>query len=310
MAEKDHRLARPVWRRRLAPLGVPIEFASTDLELLSAICAPYAEWEEGAPDGAAAISLWLKFGEDARDGSDLEIHVEGPKLIVSGGGVLGEADAVAKTARCRVPRGLPSGAPVLAEIADALVLFLLTRSGRTPLHAAGFLYGGTAVVLAGPSGTGKSTLALAAMRQGLEILSDDTLYIQLQPRLRVWGFRRPLHVFPKDAPRFTAGTRVRGGKLKSVVPIAFDGRERLFAEKALTILLEPGAALNLVPVDREVAMTALGRLEAGFDLLREESAAAAEAMVARGAWRLTLSRDPAAAIGFLKRQLDAGLPAR
>src|SRR5947207_3407127 len=47
--------------------------------------------------------------------------------------------------------------------------------------------GGVALLLAGPPGTGKSTLAYQAHRRGLRVLSDDAVYVQLDPELRVWG---------------------------------------------------------------------------------------------------------------------------
>jgi hypothetical protein len=177
------------------------------------------------------------------------------------------------------------------------------------VHAAGVLLGETALVLAGPSGSGKSSLALAAMERRLPILSDDTLYIQLRPSLRVWGMRRPLHVFPQDAPRFMPDRRLRGGKLKAVVPLARTASVR-FADKALVILLERGGALGFEPLSPDAVAAGLSRLDPGFDLLPEESAEAARALAGRGGWRLTLSRDPAAAIELLRERLGEFATAR
>jgi hypothetical protein len=170
------------------------------------------------------------------------------------------------------------------------------------VHAAGILAGDTALALAGPSGSGKSTLALAAMARGLRILSDDTLYIQLRPRLRVWGLARPLHVFPKDAPRFTQGVRLRAGKLKAVAPLE-PGAWARSADKARLVLLRRGEALALERIDAQAACDALAPLEPGFDLLRAESEQAMRALARDGAWRLTLAADPGAAIDFLLERL-------
>src|SRR6201999_3308211 len=181
------------------------------------------------------------------------------------------------------------------------LLFLLTRSGRMPIHAAGVMCGKTALVLAGPSGSGKSTLSLAAMTRGLQILSDDTVYIQPQPRFRIWGFPRPVHVFPADAPGFIQETRLRAGKLKAVVPVP-PPVELPVADHAAVVLLERGDQVRLQPVEPSVAVAALSRLEPGFDLLSRESAKAVAAVTALGCWRLTLTRDPAAAIDALMQQ--------
>ena len=208
------------WRRTLAPLGVPTVIVADDPALLATACDAYPEWRTEGPEAEPVIELRLKLGDDPGDEAAEAIAVEGSRLTLTGAGILGQADAVSKRAHCVVPRRLLGDASTMAEsVTDTLLLFLLARTGRTPMHAAGVMVGDTALVLAGPSGTGKSTLALAAAERGLRILSDDTLYIQLQPATRIWGFQRPLHVFPQDAPRFTGGTRLRGGKLKAVVPL-------------------------------------------------------------------------------------------
>jgi hypothetical protein len=287
---------------KLLIMGRPVVIRSADLGLLASVAAAYADWRPtGAADGPP-IQLELKAGDEAADGA-LRIEVEGSRLRMAGAGVEGWAHAQALTAFCEVPPCLAKQPARLAvEVTDTLLLFLLTRSGRTPLHAAGVMSGKSALVLAGPSGSGKSTLSLAAMERGLRILSDDTVYIQLQPCLRIWGFPRPLHVFPADAPRFTRGTRLRAGKLKAVVDLPW-WSEPPVADRAAVVLLQRGEEIRLDPIEASVAVEALSRLEPGFDLLGEESAAAIAAVTASGAWRLTLARDPTAAIDLLADRL-------
>jgi hypothetical protein len=105
-------------------------------------------------------------------------------------------------------------------------------------------------------------------------------------------------VFPADAPGFIRETRLRGGKLKAVVPVP-PRPEPPVAERAAVVLLERGEAVRLEPVEPQIAARVLSRLEPGFDLLVWESAEAIAAVTAMGAWRLTLTRDPAAAIDAL-----------
>ncbi len=158
---------------------------------MAAAADAYAGWRPADRTDGSPITVELAAGDEATS-RPLEIEVEGPRLRLTGAGVDGWADARALTAACKVPRRLAERPDLLAgEVTDTVLLFLLTRSGRTPLHAAGVMCGRTAMLLAGPSGSGKSTLSLAAMARGLRILSDDTVYIQLQPRLRIWGFPRP-----------------------------------------------------------------------------------------------------------------------
>jgi hypothetical protein len=292
---------------QLSIMDRPVVIRAADPGLLAAATAACAGWPREGPVDGPPIELEIEVHDAPVDGP-LDVWVDGPRLRLTGAGVEGWADARALTAFCRVSRSLLAEPDRLSgDVIETQLLFLLTRSGRTPLHAAGVLCGKTAVVLAGPSGSGKSTLSLAAMARGLQILSDDTVYIQLRPRLRIWGFPHPVHVFPADAPRFIRGTRLRGGKLKAVVPVPSWSAPGV-ADAGLVVLLERGEDVRLEPVTPSVAVAALSRLEPGFDLLGEESAEAIAAVTAHGAWRLTLARDPAAAIDVLVDRLGLGAP--
>jgi hypothetical protein len=291
--------------RCFSPFGVPAVLACDDPGLLEAAFAACEPWRDTTPFVEPPIEVQLALGEDA-DGA-AEVGVKGRRLTLEGAGISGWADAGERRARCVVPRRLAADPGVLAEaVLDPILLFLLARAGRTPVHAAGVLAGETALVLAGRSGSGKSTLALAAMARGLRILSDDTLYIQLRPSFRVWGVPRPLHVFPEIAPRFTAGTRLRGGKRKAVVPLPREAQAPL-AEKAVLVVLDRGERLGLEPLAGRAALARLSRLEPGFDLLVRESAEALGALADAGAWRLTLTDDPASAIDLLCERFLGGV---
>ena len=287
----------------LSIMGRPVVIGSADAGLLAILAAAYAEWLQGGPMDGPPIQLTLEAGDETAPDTPVQIGVVGPRLRLNGAGLHGWADARSLEAFCRVPASLAARPGALVgEVTDTLLLFLLARSGRVPVHAAGILCGRTAVVLAGRSGSGKSTLSLAAMARGLRILSDDTVYIQLQPRLRIWAFPRPVHVFPADAPGFTDQVRLRGGKLKAVLPLP-PCSEPPVADRAAVVLLERGDRVRLEPIEPSVAAAALSRLEPGFDLLAESSARAVEAVTASGAWRLVLSRDPAEAIDVLMDRL-------
>ena len=215
------------------------------------------------------------------------------------------ADAESGIARCALDPSLLAQEQVLRdEVLDPLLLFLLTRSGRTPLHAAGFIVRDLAVLLLGASGAGKSCLALAAARKGLHLLSDDTVYVQLQPELRVWGIPRAIHLLPGDAPEGTAGAlRLRNGRLKQAVPAGLCGRAPV-ARSAALCLLAPGRDARLERIGPDEVRSAADALEPGFDLLRTDIEAALARLGASGGWRLTLSADPAEAIDLLMRNLD------
>lgn len=297
------------WRHEFAPLGVPTVVIAENPELLATARAAYADWMVEAPVDGPIIEIRLEIGSAPSENVGFHIAVEGSRLTLTGDEILGSADAATGRARCSVPSRLigdPAG--LAAEATDTLLTFLLTRTGRTPIHAAGIVISDRLAILAGPSGSGKSTLAFAAARRGLRIFSDDTLYVQREPRLRVWGWPRPIHLFPEDAPPQARATRLRGGKLKAVVPLSPNDFGLGPADKAVLILLDHGDRLAMTAIDSETAVAGLSRLEPGFDLLAAESAKAAEALARGGAWRLTLERDPGAAIAFLCRHFGAATP--
>lgn len=282
----------------LLPLGVPTLIIADDPQLIAAARAAYPLWSAVAPVAEPEIELRLAIGRVSSASVSLAISVKGSRLELNGEGVRGSADSVARTARATISPEIAADAGLFAEVSDTLLLFLLTRNGRTPVHAAAFLLGDTAVVLAGPSGAGKSTLALAAAERNYPIFSDDTVYVQRDPTFAMWGFPRPIHVYPKDAPAGEHPMRDRNGKLKAMLPC---GAPVLRADKCSLILLERGPAFDLRSIEPSEAVERLMDLDAGFDLLAQDSRAALQALASRGSWLLTLGKDPSAAIDLVVR---------
>lgn len=288
----------------LLPFGIPTLIIAEDPQLLAAASAAYANWLAERPVAEPVIELGLKIGRSSTNGVSLDIAVDGSQLRLKGSGCEGMADATTGKATATLTVELADQADTLADVIDTLLLFLLARRGRTPVHASAFLLGDVAIVLAGQSGSGKSTLALAATRRGYPVLTDDMVFVQQEPEFAVWGFPRPIHVFPTDAPGGNHQTRTRNSKLKAAIPLE---RPALRAERAALVVLQRGTELALERIDPGEAISALMDLDAGFDLLERESRTAIEKLASGGAWRLTLGSDPLAAVDFLTHRLAAEL---
>lgn len=93
-----------------------------------------------------------------------------------------------------------------------------------PLHANAIAFDGRAVAFAGPSRSGKSTLAAAFLDRGREILSDDICVVSSEanggfvaqpgvPRVRLWN-----DAIERSGRDATTLKRVRDGMDKFVVP--------------------------------------------------------------------------------------------
>ena len=73
----------------------------------------------------------------------------------------------------------------------ALMFQLALNRGWLGLHAAGIVTGDRAIVLPGPSGTGKTTIFTTARSAGWDVLSDDLSWLrEIHPGFRAHGFVR------------------------------------------------------------------------------------------------------------------------
>jgi len=291
------------FRTLVWPLGVPTALIADDPRLLVAAAAACPDSPAAVATAGSGIEIRLETATTPSSSMSCAIEVQGSRLRVTGADFEGSADAIARRGACAVPTRLFDHPELLAaELLDPILLFLLTRCDRTPVHAAGIVVDRTAILLSGPSGTGKSSLAYAAAQCGVPILSDDTVYVQLEPGFRVWGLPRAIHLLPQDAPPGLHPIRIRGGRSKAAVTVG-DNSAQACADRAVLVLLEPGSRPSLTPVAVDDARAALARLEPGFDLLPDQSASAAEALIKDGAWRLTLGSQPDEAVALLLAEL-------
>jgi hypothetical protein len=176
---------------------------------------------------------------------------------------------------------------------EATTMALLAHFDRHPLHASAIALDGRAVLLLGPSGAGKSTLAHLAHLAGIDVMSEDRVWVQLEPSLAIWG--TPGH----------ARLRLEGTADKCVVPLApAEGSASHYAHSAVVCLLDKGTTAALDRIDSAALRDALiCDVAPGFDRFPLRHTACASALAARGGWRLRLSSDPRDALPFLRKML-------
>jgi len=161
------------------------------------------------------FSLSVRSGDAARPqgGEGLRLFWEGPLAdgtpmayftgegrcrIVSEGCARLELDRAAGRGELEV---VPAGRR--GDVCQACVIPMLCElqawRGHHVMHAAALAVQTEdqrrAVLISGPSGTGKTTAALALARGGMDLLSDDTSFLfEAGGELGVWGLRLPLKV--------------------------------------------------------------------------------------------------------------------
>jgi hypothetical protein len=128
------------------------------------------------PEAHGAIDVRLRYGEVPR--------VDGVTVLEDGALVLnvdGVADYMVVDGREVVIRPAPGGieGDVRLWLFGSIFAALLHSRGILPLHASGIETGAGAVLLAGHSGIGKSTLAAAFGRRGFRIVTDDVSGVRL-----------------------------------------------------------------------------------------------------------------------------------
>lgn len=277
--------------------GIRISFVSNDLGALRTALSVFAKWV-GSETPTQEPSVYIVLNaRDAPRRTAGHTGIERHRLLIMRDGIGLRANGCTGRGVCVFSRH-DVGGSAFREAIHTIVLFLVAHAGRIPVHASAIMIGDRAIVLAGKSGSGKSSLALAANRAGLPILSDDAVFVQLEPSFRIWALPEAVHVLERDSPGQAAGgTRFRSGRLKRAIPIA---NPRPYAERALLCVLARGKDVLLEEMHHDVAVSLLTEApEPGFEFYGARSLMAVRAVAIGGCWRLTLSHQPELAIAAL-----------
>jgi len=282
--------------------GIGVSFQSNDPEALRRALSAFPQEDGTGSSGARPVHIVL-VADDANVPSVDSLQIDGRRLEVVDDGITVKADGERGRGTC-IFRPIAVDSEPFANAINTVVLFLIAQAGRIPLHASAVIVHGRALVLAGRSGTGKSALALAADRAGLPVLSEDTVFLQLQPSLCVWGRAEFVHLAEEDVPAGVAGgIRVRSGRVKKAIPILHRCRR---ADRAILFLLTEGDRVIFQKLDPEDAVRALTRdPEPGYEFYGAHLEEAIRALAAKGCWRMRLSTEPDEAIAALVRAFSS-----
>jgi hypothetical protein len=304
--------------RTLPVMGIPVRFETDARAVMAAVDDAFGAWRGAAVDDAwaeaAPVRVRIRLVAGAAEGhAPLRQRWAGSRMRVRAGESRGVADIARRTAVARVTPGLLRDREGFrAGVLEALTLWMLTALDRQPLHAAALERDGAVLLLAGPSGVGKSTLVYAAVRAGLRVLTEDCAFLQGGPAPRVWGMPGSVHLLP-DAVRWfpelagAAPALRANGKTKIGIDLRAAGAAAPLrgVERVGICLLArgPQPALEMLPPHAvEAGLT--GRLEPGFDRFAATLGDPVRRLAARGGWRITLPASPHDAVPLLHRMFD------
>ena len=303
----------------LPVLGIPVGFESNSAAALAVVEDAFGIWRglRTSPDLIAPLGVRVRLivhdGDEGR-ASHAPVTYRMPdadRVIVHTPGSVGIADIRRREATAYLtPALLADRAHVQYSVIEGMTLALVTSCDRYPVHAAMIARGRVALLLAGPPGTGKSTLAYQAHRCGLRVLSDDAAYVQLNPEFRVWGIPGRLHLlgtacihFPELAGR--SPSLLANGDEKLVVQFPDDwptpGATAPVASRVGVCLLERkgGTASGTPATAAEVQAFLKDGLGVGRVRFGEPLDEALWRLASPGGWRVSLSANPADAMPLL-----------
>lgn len=304
----------------LAVMGIPMRIESNHPTVVAVASEAFGHWVgSGEPDLArSAPPVTVRIVVDpaidyAGDRALVYRMLDPDRLLITGPGVAAVADASRWNGVAHVSRTLVSDAEHFRyAVLEALTLFNISLRDRQPIHAAAVANDDRLMLLAGPAGVGKSTLAYACLQAGMTLVAEDMVWVELRDRFAVWGRVARVHV-PHPSVKFfpelkgRAATVLAGGEQKIVVPVPESSRAaRARFTAAEVCVLRRGVQAGAGRASPAAVAEAIAPKESGFDMFKDTVLPAVDRLSAGGGWYLTLSPNPVEAVPILAGLLAGG----
>ena len=317
--EHRHALVRNAdtpFRVELPIMGIATRFFTNSAQVLNAVEASFGRWRGTAVCDHEPLRITvIEYGgsEGAGDRAVVQhTSLDSHRLLVQSLGSSAIVEPEHRESLAYVSAALVVDAEHFRiAFLEAITFALIAAFDRHPVHAAALLHADRALLLAAPAGTGKSTIAYLAHTNGITVLSDDLVWVQQKPALRIWGGRVSVRLlddarrhFP-DSLRAKLATEAMPSSKTTMEVSQPDAAPRDVSGGAVVCVLARGPQAALRRIEPTPLVSELTRqLAPGFDRFPERQGAVFEALAADGGWHLTLSDNPWDALPHLRRMLD------
>lgn len=259
-------LHQAVLRRHYGLMAETLVFETNDQALLAAADASLGRFAVPQVGEPLVVRLFSEEGPShARDsGAAAEARVlhrtHRGIYVVTHGEDVATVDVATGTGLGFVSRATADDtARVRYTFVEGMALNMLTSPARgyVAIHAAGVARDGTGIVLAGHAGAGKSTLAYACARRGLDLFAEDAVFLRATRRgLEMWGLPWVQRLLPDARELFPElahlpALRQPNGerKLEVDIEVVHPGRAYPRARPGPVVLLERGRRTELEQVE-------------------------------------------------------------
>jgi hypothetical protein len=307
------------YQRRFVPLGKIVQVESNDSAVVDAAAHSFARYGDVPSSASPQIFIQLCV--------DCATHDEGPWPVPvyrarqhlfhigCGSSNFAVADLTTGTAIGFVsPKMVSDTSFFRYTFLECLFHVLAVHQSHTPVHCACVSWRNRGVLICGRSGAGKTTLAYACAKMGMQVVSDDVIHLEWNPTLNrtmLWGNPWQLRLeaecrnfFPElqgEIPRL----RSDGGRYFEVDVLGtFPGQAQTSCEPMALVFLERSlnTAAECIPWDPALA---LGRMKEDVVLDEESVVARHHALLERlanvGTYTLSYSGHPLSAVTAIRR---------
>ena len=314
------------WRSDFYPLGFHVQLATNSEEVLLAASECWAGVERRFREPPLRLHVIVS-PDDATEGrAETRDSPPTPEFRASGHLLVLAADT-RHFAACDLDSGFASCWVTATEVRrgkrfqhnylEGCCYAMLTHRCVTPIHASCVAYQGAGALLCGKSGAGKSCLAYACVKSGLQFVSDAASYLVRDTNdNRVMGIPRALTLRPSAEELFPelAGRR-RGANTRGepVIEIPMGPSAGMTSENTCSarhvVFLDrrDGCEANLRPIaPREAIDRLVEELPAFSEGVVQSHIASLEQLVRPGAWVLSYN-DPRVAADRIQRLIKEAL---